>query len=378
MAWRDAVLALGAAAGLASLTAAQEYRADDPGWELSGSAFRVETYDGRPVIAGDNGSANRKDVRLEDGTIEFDVQLTRRRSFVYLKFRMQDEREHEEIYLRPHKSGLPDAIQYAPVYQGQSAWQLHHGPGATASPEFTPGTWTHVRVVLRGRQAAVFLGEEKTPALSIPRLAREPRPGFIALRAFVPPGTPGTEPAARFANVRVRPGVVEGVPGPAPALASAEKGVVTAWNVSGAFKWTASAMSAPPEANLTGAFRKVAAEPSGLVELHRHVTMLPGERETVAAARLALRASQAGTRALDLGFSDRAVVFLNGVPLFQGEASYSFDAPRRDGLIGFDQARLFVPLRAGDNDLLVVLFDGFGGMGLMGRFTETAGMEILP
>ena len=40
--------------------------------------------------------------------------------------------ENEEIYLRPHKTNLPDAIQYAPVFRGQSAWQLYHGPGNTA------------------------------------------------------------------------------------------------------------------------------------------------------------------------------------------------------------------------------------------------------
>lgn len=376
MAWRKTIVALGLA--LVSRAAAQDYPADAPGWELGGNAIRVETFDGRAVIAGDNGSASRKDVRFEDGTIEFDVRLTRRRSFAYLKFRMQDEREHEEIYLRPHKSGLPDAIQYAPVYQGQSAWQLHHGAGATAAPEFTPGGWTHVRVVLRGRQAAVFLGDAKAPALSIPRLAREPKPGFVAFRVFVPPGTPGTEPAARFANLRVRPGIVEDLPSAASPAVIDTKGVVAEWSVSGALKWTPGVVPEVPAVDALGAFRKVNAEPSGLVELHRHVTMRPGERDAVTAARLTLRASKAGTRAFDLGFSDRAVVFLNGAPLFDCDASYSFDEPRRDGLIGLDQARLFLPLRAGDNQLLVMVLDGFGGMGLMGRFPEAEGLEIQP
>jgi hypothetical protein len=372
-----AVPALSLVTALASAATAQEYPADAPGWELGGNAIRLETFEGRPVIAGDNGSATRKDLRIEDGTIEFDVRLTRRRSFVYLKFRMQDEREYEEIYLRPHKSGLPDAIQYAPVYQGQSAWQLHHGPGATASPAFAPGSWTHVRVVLRGQQAAVFLGDAEAPALAISRLARAPKPGYVALRVFVPPNTPGTEPAARFANLRVSAGRVDGAPPPASPT-PAEPGVVAEWSLSGAFKWTPGAKPEPPPAGTLGAFRKVGAEPSGLVELHRHVPMLAGERDTVAAARLNLRASKAGTCPLDLGFSDRAIVFLNGVPLFDGDASYSFDEPRRDGLIGFDQARLFLPLRAGDNQLLVVVLDGFGGMGLMGRVPPTEGVQVQP
>jgi hypothetical protein len=114
----------------------------------------------------------------------------------------------------------------------------------------------------------------------------------------------------------------------------------------------------------------------GLLELHRHVAMPANSRAAAAVARIHLRAAQAGPRALDLGFSDRAAVFLNGRPVFEGEASYSFDKPRREGLIGYDQARLWLPLQAGDNELAVVVSDSFGGWGLMGRFADPAGLEV--
>src|SRR4051812_44919695 len=102
------------------------------GWGLRGDAA-LERADDRDTLRVGTGWAFRRDVKLEDGAVDFDVQLSRRRSFVYLCFRMQDEREYEEVYLRPHKSELPDAVQYAPVYQGESAWQLYHGPGRTAA-----------------------------------------------------------------------------------------------------------------------------------------------------------------------------------------------------------------------------------------------------
>jgi hypothetical protein len=70
-------------------------------------------------------------------------------------------------------------------------------------------------------------------------------------------------------------------------------------------------------------------------------------------------------------------VFVNGEPIFRGDASYSY-AGRREGLIGFDQARLYLPLRAGENELLIVLSDVFGGMGLMGRFPDSAGLTVEP
>ena len=89
-------------------------------------------------------------------------------------------------------------------------------------------------------------------------------------------------------------------------------------------------------------------------------------------ARIHVRAAEAGTYAFDLGFSDIATVFLNGRPLVRGNASYSFDAPRRDGVIGFDQARVYLPLAAGDNELSVLVSDTFGGWGVMGRFVDGA------
>jgi hypothetical protein len=95
-----------------------------------------------------------------------------------------------------------------------------------------------------------------------------------------------------------------------------------------------------------------------------------------AVARIRVRAARAGTYAFDLGFSDVAIVFVNGRPLFQGNQSYSFDRPRREGLIGFDQARLYLPLAAGDNDVAVVVSDSFGGWGLMGRLVSLEGLSI--
>ena len=345
----------------------------DPAWQLTGDAT-VEVFDGRETLRVDTGAALRRDVSIQDGTIEFDVMVSRRRSFVYVTFRMQDDREFDEMYLRPHKSSLPDAVQYAPVYQGASAWQLNHGPGATAALAFEPGRWTPVRLVLSGRRAALFVGDMTRPALLVPHLPREPRAGYVGLRAFVPTDTPGTDAAARFANVRFTSTPAVDLATLAPPPRVEEPGRVREWLVSDAISWTPGAgLPAPPPA--ASEKRPVVAEPSGLVELHRYVTLPTGSREMTVAARVRVNAPEPGTRAFDLGFSDRATVFLNGEPVFTGEATYSY-AGRREGLIGYEQARLYLPLRKGANELRVVLWDTFGGMGLMGRFTDSSGLSV--
>ena len=84
---------------------------------------------------------------------------------------------------------LPDALQYAPVHQGQSAWQLYHGPGATTAVEFQPGADA---AAARGAGVAGrgVPGGRRSSGHGGP-LAREPRAGYIALRAFLLPDTPG-------------------------------------------------------------------------------------------------------------------------------------------------------------------------------------------
>ena len=348
-----------------------------PGWDLRGDATRIAPHDGRDTLQVETGFAFRRDVRLEDGTIEFDVQVTDRRSFVYVYFRAEADGEREEFYLRPHKSALPDAVQYAPVWQGRSAWQLYHGPGATAAPAFRHGEWSRVRVVVHGRRAALFIDDMAAPVMVVPRLAREPRAGYIALGGFLPQGVPGSGPIARFSNVVVTPGHVpyDFATAGAPVAPMPDGVVVRSWAVSDAF--AADAPGAPARLpDTAGAFQIVDAEASGLVPLHRHIRMPQGINNAAAVARVTVRADAAGTRAFDLGFSDIATVFVNGTPVFRGDGSYSFDRPRREGLIGFDNARLYLPLRAGDNEIAVVVSDSFGGWGIMGRFADASGLTI--
>src|SRR5262245_1129907 len=76
----------------------------DRSWQLQGEKTRITRQGDRDVLQVETGFGFRRDVRLLDGTIDFDVQLTRRRSFVYLYFRAEGDGEREEFYLRPHKS----------------------------------------------------------------------------------------------------------------------------------------------------------------------------------------------------------------------------------------------------------------------------------
>ena len=69
---------------------------------------------------------------------------------------------------------------------------------------------------------------------------------------------------------------------------------------------------------------------------------------------------------LELGFSDRAVVYLNGRPLYRGDDTYRSRDYRFLGSIGwYDE--LYLPLEAGENELVIAVSEDLGGWGLQGR-----------
>jgi len=355
----------------------QQIAFSDAKWQLNGDSTRIEQFDGRQTLRMETGTAVRKDIVFQDGTIDVDLMTSRRRSFVYFSFRIEADGENEEFYLRPHKSGLPDAAQYAPVYQGQSAWQLYYGPRGTASPDVVPDIWQHLRIVVSGRRAAFFLNDTVRPFMVIPHLAREPKAGWIELRSLVPQGTPGTGPAVRFANLAVRPNAIAYGFANAPQPPAVAPGTIRTWEVSDAFAAPDTALSAiSPE--LAKNFKRVQVEPDGFVELHKYLKMPADVRGYVGTvARIRVHVQQAGTRRFDIGFSDRVTVFLNRVPIFHRDDSYDF-ARRRDGLISFDQAAVYLPLKAGDNEITLIVTDRFGGWGVMGRFPDMAGLTVSP
>lgn len=350
----------------------------DSAWELAGPTTRIETYRGMPSIRVDNGRAIRRDVVLDDGTIEFDVEVVPARSFVYLQFRMESDTEFEEIYFRPHKTELPDAVQYNPVWRGDSFWQLWHGPGATAAPRLPFGRWMHVQLVVQGTRAALFLDRDTIPTMVMP-LARAPKAGFLAFRAFTPEVRElrGAR-AASYANLVVRRGHVPyrfGAALPAPALAP---GTIGRWQLSPAFAAGRAAVTELSPALLTGreSWPSYPIEPHGVLAIGRHLDRPRPDGGTI--ARLVIRSAGARLQRLYLGYSDYAAVFVNGRPLFAGDAHYSFDAPRQEGLITQAQSTIWLPLQDGENEVLISVVDGFGGWGLTGRLEPADGGVIVP
>ena len=126
---------------------------DSPRWDLQGNA-RVAVHRGRRCLQLDGGAALLKDFELADGVVDVDVATSAARGFFGIQFRLDaDGANGEFVYLRQHKSGLPDAMQYTPVFNTGLNWQLYSGVGFTGKVDIARDTWFHLRLALAGAQA---------------------------------------------------------------------------------------------------------------------------------------------------------------------------------------------------------------------------------
>jgi hypothetical protein len=327
-------------------------------WVLDSA--RVVEHAGRKALT---GMAVLKDVTFRDGTIEFDVwapdtRMTGGRAYPGVLFRMQSGDNAERLYIRPHRAGLyADAVQYTPVFNGLAGWQLYNGDGFTNSVLFPLDKWVPVRIEVSGRQARVFVGGNPAPCLEVHDLKHGLSEGGVALFG---------EGSAYFSNVRIRSDVSPDLPPPPPA--HAVPGAIMDWELSRGFPALLldSGLYPGPEMLAKADWRKVSAEPSGLVDIARTVRHNGTEPETVLARTVVRSKGGRSSFTLDFGYSDTVDIFLNGNLLYSGDSSYRRRDPSFLGIVGYWDS-VSLPLRKGDNELLLAVNEGFGGWGFQCR-----------
>ena len=121
-----------------------------------------------------------KDVVFEDGVIE-SIWPRPRSGRLGIVFRFENADDHEIVYFRPHKSGLDDAAQYTPSFNGSACWQLYSGKGFTAPVEIPKQQWVRARIEISGLGAKVYFNNSEKPVLDITDLKRGYSRGAVGL-----------------------------------------------------------------------------------------------------------------------------------------------------------------------------------------------------
>jgi hypothetical protein len=346
---------------------------DSARWDLQGEA-KVAEVRGRQCLLLDGGAAVLKDFEMQDGMLDVDVTTSAARGFFGFDFRIDAAgANYEEVYLRPHKSGLPDALQYTPVLKTGRNWQIYNGPGFTNAVDIPRDEWFHLRLEVNGAQAKLFVKDMGQPALVMDDLKSGVQKGQIALYDLTG--------ATCFSNVSVRSTPDAAWQRHLPAMPA---GTITAWRLSPAFDALERNLEKPlTRAEIDGmAWEDVQAEPPGFVVLYRYRDA-PHPRVTFANdfskrlepqpgmklvyARTRIDADRDQTKKLYIGYSDDVSVFLNGQILFRGRSAQNFRDPGFLGIVSADDDAVYLPLKKGANELLLAVSELGGGWGFICR-----------
>jgi hypothetical protein len=358
----------GALLAMIHSSAAQPVPFDSGRWRMNAVEARVEEHLGRQSLYLKGGTATIADAPFTNGLIEFDLAFTGERGFMGGVWRVQDPANYEEFYLRPHQSGNPDANQYTPVIHGVSGWQLYHGKRYSVPVAYRRDAWIHVRILFSGGQAEVYIDDMKKPVLFVGELKRGVEPGGVGVSA-------GNFAPAHFSNfsfTAMDPPPIQGRPGAPETLPA---GAIPSWRVSDAFAESGleGRYSLGREDVAARAWSRLETERSGLANLAR-VQGIEGRKNTVFARKLIV-SQREQTKRLDFGFSDRARVYLNGRLLFRGNDTYLSRDYRFLGSIGYFDA-LYLPLREGENELLIAVSEDSGGWGVQAKLEDLAGISL--
>jgi len=349
---------------------------DSPRWELQEQA-KVADYQGRKSLYLNGGAAILKDFEMRDGVVDMDVATSGSRGFIGIQFRLdKDGANGEWVYLRPHKSGYPDALQYTPVLNTGANWQIYNGQGFTGEVDIPKDVWFHLRLEVVGAQAKLYVKDMDKPVLVMNDLKSGIQKGQVAL--YVLTG------ATCFSNFEIRTtpdAVWERHLPPMPA------GTLTSWSLSPSYD----ALSRNLERALTPSeseaihWEKVEAEPPGFVVLYRYreaphlrvsfatdfsKRLEPQPGTKVLYARTSIDSDRAQVKKLYIGYSDDVSVFLNGQILFRGRSAQNFRDPGFLGIVNPENDTVYLPLKKGSNELMLAVSELGGGWGFICRLVD--------
>jgi hypothetical protein len=281
---------------------------------------------------------------------------------------IKDGANYEEIYLRQHKSGLPDAIQYTPVLNTGRNWQIFNGPGFTGAVDIPRDEWFHLRLEVAGAQAKLYVKDMDQPALVMSDLKSGVQKGQIAL--FVLTG------ATYFSNFEVR--ITPDLPWERH-LPPMPQNTLTHWSLSPAYDGLARNLERPltKAESDTIQWQDVEAEPPGFVVLYRYrqaphpmVTfqgdfskrLEPQPGMKVLYAHTTINSDRDQVKKLEIGYSDDVSVFLNGTILYHGRSAQGFRDPGFLGIVNPENDSVYLPLKKGSNELMLAISE-LGGAG---------------
>ncbi len=336
---------------------------DESHWTVKSEEFRFEEYLGVPSLYLPQGSAQLNDVVFHNGIIEFDIAFPQGRGFPAVNFRIQDEQNYEEFYIRPHQSGNPDANQYTPVFNGMAGWQLYYGEGHAAPIKYEYDAWNHVKLVISGTVGEVYINDMEKPLFQIYELKHGDVRGPIALKGNA---------KSHFANFSYTLVDSPQLKLPVKEIPKLEAYVISFYQVS-------EARDGVPlfgKVNLNSdemqvKWTSILTEYTGTLNIARVAKKI--EKLNTALVKFTISSDSDQVKRLDFGFSDVVQAYVNGQLIYGGNNIFRTRDYRYLGTIGYFDS-IYMNLKKGDNEIMFAVTEGFGGWGIKAKLENMEGI----
>lgn len=193
------------------LAAAEIPLTDLSSLELRNVQAEHTTYRGMPALKlTEKGDSSAESVAIighltfHNGTIDVDISgapsktaQQQARGFIGLSFRMQEGGSRfETIYVRPTNGRADDQLRrnHSTQYVSFPEWTWERlrkeSPGVYESyADMVAGEWIHLRIVVHGTNASLYVGDATQPCLLVHDLKLGDVAGAVAL--WIGPGTEG-------------------------------------------------------------------------------------------------------------------------------------------------------------------------------------------
>jgi len=364
------VLALFISTGYLLSANANNIPINSDNFKLEGKEAEFVIYKGETSLLLNGASATVNGLTLTNGTIEYDVAFTEKRNFTGVKFRQQDSNNAEEFYIRPHQSGNPDANQYTPVFNGLAAWQLYH-KGFAGRVSYNFDDWNHVKIVITGTSGKIYINDMDKAVFNIKEFLRPIESGAISFYS--------ARENAYIANVSIVKNDEPKTLSPKPRsseLSDSNKlmNYVSKWQVSNSFSKNELGKVAKigPKQLTKMVWQSLNVDSYGVLNMARAQSV--DKTNNTAFAKFSIDSDNAQIKALHFGYSDAVRVYVNNTPIYAGSNGFLSRDYRYLGTIGlFDT--IYLPLKAGKNEIKFAVSEQFGGWGVMAKFDNCDGIQ---
>ncbi len=347
-------------------------------WEFNGttSAHKIVNYAGKTaVLAGmaDKEFATLKNVSFKNGVFETDAIFQRKdiiAGYVEIRWHCQEGvRQCDKLYLRPNKSAFPNSVQYAPIINGISNWQLYDAPYNIATVSFPFGKWFHIKIVSVGRYAEIYVVDMTKPILNV-NLLSSSSAGDIVLESQ------GAHLANPSYTLDDNPALMK-----TPPVLADEPTAIKNWTVSepvnenviqdkmfiethylNSLKWQPVNTAADGLANLA--------------QVQDANNIIAGKNTVFAKAIISSTQNQ--VKLMKFGFSDKVKLYLNGRIIYQEDQSFHSRNAWFLGNIGYFN-EIYLPLKAGNNEIIMAVTESLkmNGVGVEAKFADLNGLTLL-